>query len=96
VEKPRFVDDIIIDNALTGILLRSPVSSGILKEIWTPTLPYNISMVAFADIPGAGVCSVGGADTGKGSGFEIPVFPEKELSWYGQPIAMLLGLIRTS
>jgi len=91
VEKPRFVDDIIINNALTGILLRSPVPSGILKEIWTPSLPYNVSMVAFADIPGAGVCSAGRADNGKGSRLEIPIFPEKELSWYGQPIALLLG-----
>jgi CO/xanthine dehydrogenase Mo-binding subunit len=91
VEKPRFVDDIIIDNALTGILLRSPVPSGILKEIWTPQLPYNVSLVAFADIPGAGVCSVGGIDNRKDFRFELPVFPKEELSWYGQPIAMLLG-----
>ncbi|MDR2702653.1 MAG: molybdopterin-dependent oxidoreductase [Spirochaetaceae bacterium] len=91
MEKSRFVDDIIIDNALTGILLRSPAASGMLKEIWTPPLPYNVSLVTFADIPGAGVCSSDGADNKKGSPFEIPVFPEKELSWYGQPIALLLG-----
>jgi len=91
MEKPRFVDDIIIDNALTGILLRSPAASGILKEIWTPPLPYNVSMVKFADIPGDGVCSVGGTDNKKDPRFKIPVFPEKELSWYGQPIALLLG-----
>jgi CO/xanthine dehydrogenase Mo-binding subunit len=91
VEKPRFVDDIIIDNALTGILLRSPAASGILKEIWTPSLPFNVSLITFADIPGTGVCSIGGTDNRKGSRFGIPVFPEKELSWYGQPIALLLG-----
>jgi len=88
VEKPRFVDDIIIKNALAGILLRSPVACGILRNIKTPKLPSNVSLIAFADIPGQKTCSFG---KGAGAQAEIPVFPERELSWYGQPVALLLG-----
>ncbi|MCL1814860.1 MAG: molybdopterin-dependent oxidoreductase [Treponema sp.] len=79
MEKPRFVDDIAIKHILTGILIRSPVVSGFLKEIKTPKLPYNVSLISAANISGSGTC------------FGIPVFPEKKLSWYGQPVAMLLG-----
>ena len=106
IEKPEFVDDIIIKGALTGLLVRSPVVSGLLKEISTPKLPYNVSLVTAADIPGQKFCSIGQYG-GSGSqltsnhsplsssysveDFTVPVFPEKELSWYGQPVAMLLG-----
>ena len=94
MEKPRFVDDINIKNALTGILLRSPVVSGLLKEIQTPKLPFNVSLITVADIPGQKFCSVGKSNEQDGQlkeYFEIPIFPEKELSWYGQPVAMLVG-----
>ncbi len=91
MEKPRFVDDIIVHNALTGILLRSPVASGILQEIQTPKLPYNVSLVGFADIPGQKTCSFGKTGDQMDKRQEIPIFPEKELSWYGQPVGLLLG-----
>jgi len=91
VEKPRFVDDITIKNALTGILLRSPVVRGILKEIKTPKLPYNVSMVTAADIPGPAFLQMSESESGLLDINKIPIFPEKELSWYGQPVAMLLG-----
>ena len=90
MEKKQFIDDITIKGALTGILLRSPVESGLLKEIITPKLPYNVSLVTAADIPGLNVCSV--EQNGQsGDFFENPVFPIKELCWHGQPVAMLLG-----
>jgi len=94
MEKPRFVDDISIKNALTGILLRSPVVSGFLKEIQTPKLPFNVSLVTASDIPGQKFCSIGQSgeqDDQAKKYFEIPIFAEKELFWYGQPVAMLLG-----
>ncbi|GHV84967.1 aldehyde oxidase [Spirochaetia bacterium] len=83
MEKPPFVDDITIKHCLTGILLRSPVQRGILKEIQTPKLPYNVSLITASDIPGNNILARP-AD-------HIPVFPQKELSYYGQPAAMLLG-----
>jgi CO/xanthine dehydrogenase Mo-binding subunit len=83
VEKPLFVDDMIIKNCLTGILLRSPVVSGFLKEIKVPRLPYNVSLVTAAEIPGKN-CLAGPGDA-------VPVFPKEELSYYGQPLALILG-----
>jgi CO/xanthine dehydrogenase Mo-binding subunit len=83
VEKPPFVDDIIIKNCLSGILLRSPMVSGFLKEIRVPRLPYNVSLVAAADIPGKNHLA--------GSGTGVPIFPKEELAYYGQPVALILG-----
>ncbi|MDR1144008.1 MAG: molybdopterin-dependent oxidoreductase [Spirochaetaceae bacterium] len=83
MEKPLFVDDIIIKNCLSGILLRSPVVSGFLKEIKAPRLPYNVSLVAAADIPGKNYLA--------GPGAGVPVFPKEELAYYGQPVALILG-----
>ena len=91
MEKKHFIDDINIKGALTGILIRSPVVTGILEEIKTPKLPYNITLVTAADIPGSKVCRTGSQSGSSGNFQEIPIFPEKELSWYGQPVAMLLG-----
>ena len=88
------MDDINVKNALSGILIRSPVVSGFLNGIKTPKLPYNVSLVTAADIPGIKTCGVfhnSEQDNGLQKFFEIPVFPEKELSWFGQPVAMLLG-----
>ena len=79
MEKPQFVDDIRIKGAYTGILLRSPVVSGILREIKTPQLPGNVSLISADHIPGDPMP------------FGIPIFPKKELSWFGQPVALLLG-----
>ena len=92
MEKPLFVADITVKNTLIGILLRSPVVSGALLEIRTPTLPHNYSLITAADIPGRAACGIELAESGRPNRpCEIPVFPEKELSWYGQPVAMLLG-----
>ena len=95
----QFIDDIHIKGALTGILLRSPVVSGILKEIQTPKLPQNVSLVTAKDIPGLNSCGQNNESESQNNGqtgqmhdfFDISIFPEKELSWYGQPVAMLLG-----
>jgi CO/xanthine dehydrogenase Mo-binding subunit len=83
VEKPPFVDDIVLKHCLTGILLRSPVKEGILREIKTPRLPYNVSLITAGDIPGAN----GLAPPAE----KIPVFAGEKLSWYGQPAALLVG-----
>jgi CO/xanthine dehydrogenase Mo-binding subunit len=83
MENPLFVDDIIIKNCLAGILLRSPVVSGFLVEIKVPRLPYNVSLVTAADIPGKNRLA--------GPGAAVPVFPKNELAYYGQPVALILG-----
>jgi xanthine dehydrogenase molybdopterin-binding subunit B len=94
MDSSRFVDDINIKNALSGILIRSPVVSGQLVGIKTPKLPFNVSLVTASDIPGEKFCYIGqndGHDGQSQNNFQIPIFPENELSWYGQPVGMLLG-----
>jgi CO/xanthine dehydrogenase Mo-binding subunit len=87
MEKPQFVDDIFIKDVLTGILLRSPVVCGFIDEIQTPALPSDVKLVSFPDIPGQKTVSFEHAN----SGARTPIFPEKELFWYGQPVALLMG-----
>jgi CO/xanthine dehydrogenase Mo-binding subunit len=96
MEKPQFVDDIFIKDVLTGILLRSPVVCGFIDEIKTPELPSDAHLIGFTNIPGNKTVSfeqTGGNSENKNAHFgaEIPIFPEKELFWYGQPVALLLG-----
>jgi CO/xanthine dehydrogenase Mo-binding subunit len=88
VEKSPFVDDILIKHCYTGILLRSPVVSGFLKEIQTPKLPFNVSLITAADIPGKNSLAW---PENPGVSTDVPIFPEKELSYYGQAVALLAG-----
>ncbi|MDR0403032.1 MAG: xanthine dehydrogenase family protein molybdopterin-binding subunit [Treponema sp.] len=86
-EKPEFIDDIAIlsskGKAFSGVIVRSPVAKGILKGIDIPPLPNKVSVIRAADIPGE--------NRVEGPGGSLPVLAEKELSYIGEPVAILAG-----
>jgi CO/xanthine dehydrogenase Mo-binding subunit len=87
MEKPEFIDDITIlsskSKPLSGVLIRSSVSSGILNDIEIPSLPNKVGVIKAADIPGENRL--------EGPGGSMPVLAEKELSYIGEPVAILTG-----
>ncbi|MDR2048993.1 MAG: xanthine dehydrogenase family protein molybdopterin-binding subunit [Treponema sp.] len=87
MEKPEFIDDIAVlsskSKALSGVLIRSPVAKGVLKDIEIPALPNKVRVIKAADIPGKNRL--------EGPGGSLPVLAEKELSYIGEPVAILTG-----
>ncbi|MDR1507280.1 MAG: molybdopterin-dependent oxidoreductase [Treponema sp.] len=101
-KKPGFIDDIAILSSkgkgkmLSGILLRSPVSSGILKGVETPPLPNKVVIIKAADIPGENRmdglgASPSGGPPGVSAPGSIPILADTTLSYAGQPVAILAG-----
>jgi CO/xanthine dehydrogenase Mo-binding subunit len=87
MEKPEFIDDIAIlsskSKALSGVLVRSPVAKGLLKDIEIPALPNKVCVIKAADIPGENRL--------EGPGGSLPVLAGRELSYIGEPVAILAG-----
>jgi CO/xanthine dehydrogenase Mo-binding subunit len=86
MEKPAFIEDLILKGALSGILIRSPIGRGSLKGIETPKLPGGLTLIQARDIPGKN--RIGGFGLGGG---ELPVLASDRLSYIGEPVAILLG-----
>ena len=83
----EFIDDILhyptSGRGLFGVVLRSPVARGVLTGIETPPLPGKVTLIRAGDIPGKNLL--------EGPGGHIPVLAEKELSYIGEPVAILAG-----
>jgi len=80
-----FLEDIYPQNLLYGITLRSPVAKGSLKSIDYPALPENYTIITAKNIPGENRLE----DT------SIPILADSELSYIGEPVAILLGQNKT-
>lgn len=78
-----FSSDIILDDMLFGVLVRSPVQCGTVPEIELPELPEGVSFFSAKDIPGNNDVLVRGE--------HISIFADKEILYYGQPIGILIG-----
>lgn len=79
----NFYSDITMDKLLYAAVVRSPVSEGIVKSITHPDLPEEYTLVTSRDIPGTNLI-----DTPHG---KIPIFCEGNISYEGQPLALLTG-----
>jgi len=77
----EFIDDISVQGMFHALLIRSPVARGILREIVCPPLPDSYYLIKAEHIPGEN----------RLSDFSIPVLADKNLSYIGQPIAILTG-----
>ena len=64
-----------------ALTIRSPVARGKLKEIKCPKLPNPYRLITAEHIP----------DKNKLANFSVPVLANKELSYIGQPVAILAG-----
>jgi len=76
-----FVSDIILPKMLHALTVRSPVAKGRLISIECPQLPEDYILISAKDIPGKN--SLDDSD--------IPILSGGELSYIGEPVALLLG-----
>ena len=80
-ESEAFVDDISVKGMIYALTIRSPIARGILENIECPKLPGSYYLIKAEDIPGDNSL----AD------FPVPVLAGKNLSYIGQPVAMIAG-----
>lgn len=78
-----FSSDIVLDDMLFGLLVRSPVQCGTVPEIELPELPEGVSFFSAKDIPGSNNVAVKNASTS--------IFADKEILYLGQPLGILVG-----
>ena len=78
-----YVDDLRMENMIYAKTVRSPVSCGTIKQIDYPPLPDGYHIVDARDIPGENVVKIIFDDQ--------HIFAEKELTYLGEPIALIVG-----
>jgi len=81
MEAPCFVTDIYLPQMLYALTVRSPVAKGRLKSIECPKLPGSYTLIRARDIPGRNFLE----------NSLMPVLAAEELSYIGEPVALLLG-----
>lgn len=79
----EFYSDLTMDDMYFAMIVRSPVSEGIVKSVSHPNLPDGYSLITARDVPGSNL-----VDTSKG---KIPIFCEGNISYEGEPLALLVG-----
>jgi CO/xanthine dehydrogenase Mo-binding subunit len=77
----EFITDLSVSGMLHAITIRSPAARGILKEIRCPKLPKDYRLIKAENIPGENSLL----------NFSMPVLADRELSYIGQPVAILAG-----
>jgi CO/xanthine dehydrogenase Mo-binding subunit len=81
MEAPCFVTDIYLPQMLYALTVRSPIAKGRLISIDCPKLPGSYTLLSAKDIPGKN-CIEDSA---------LPVLAGDEISYLGEPVALLLG-----
>jgi len=81
MEAPGFFTDIYLPQMLYALTIRSPVAKGTLKSIDCPKLPGVYMLITAKDIPGKNALE----DSA------LPVLAREELSYIGEPVALLVG-----
>ena len=77
------IDDVVVDDMLHCVALRSRVRRGTITAVVQPVLPANVLFVSAEDIPGANALKIGGV--------EVPVLASTRVDHMGQAIALLCG-----
>lgn len=78
-----FYSNLITENSLFAVLIRSPISSGTIRSICIENLPENYSLFTADDLPHNNTISV--FDT------TFPIFAKDKISYKGEPIGILTG-----
>jgi CO/xanthine dehydrogenase Mo-binding subunit len=81
--KALYISDIKIDGMLHAKTLRSAKTRAIIKDIIIPELPEGYYIVDHNDIPGENYVKIIFDD--------MPVFAEKTVDYYGEPILLVVG-----
>ena len=80
-EPDELVADFSVRGMIHALTVRSPIAKGTLKKIVSPELPDSFHLITAEHIPGEN----------RIADFSIPVLADKNLSYIGQPIAILAG-----
>jgi CO/xanthine dehydrogenase Mo-binding subunit len=75
-----FVDDITVPGSYFAATIRSPIAKGRLRGVEFPSTPFY-TLITAKDIPG----------TNQLEDFPVPVLASDELSYIGEPVAILVG-----
>ena len=78
-----FFSDLRLPDMMYGVLVRSPLPRGKIRSISHPQLPEGYFLYTAKDIPGAKTISL--------LGTEIPLLAQDEVSYQGEPLAILVG-----
>ena len=81
MQNHEFVSDMMVQGMLHALTIRSPISSGSITEIICPTLPEEYFFITSEQIPGIN----------KLADFPVKILSDKNLSYIGQPVAILAG-----
>ena len=81
METDRFVSDISLPGMLHAVVLRSAVAKGRLVSVEAAGLPAGCVLIAAKDIPGTNAL----VDS------SLPILASDELSYIGEPVALLVG-----
>ena len=77
----EFVEDVFVPDMIHALTIRSPIANGSLVEIECPELPPSCCLIKAEHIPGKN----------RLADFPVPVLADKQLSYIGQPVALLAG-----
>ncbi|MDR1802266.1 MAG: molybdopterin-dependent oxidoreductase [Treponema sp.] len=76
-----FISDFSVLGMLYAVTIRSPIARGILRGIKCPALPFSYQLITADQIPGEN----------RLANFSVPVLAGRDLSYIGQPVAILTG-----
>ncbi|MFA7725068.1 MAG: xanthine dehydrogenase family protein molybdopterin-binding subunit [Candidatus Izemoplasmatales bacterium] len=79
----KYVNDVEIEGALYAKTFRSPIISGEIVSITVPKLPDGYFAVDYRDVPGKNGVKIIKDD--------MPIFAEKILRYFGEPILLIVG-----
>ena len=81
--KMKYVSDYHVEGLHYAKTVRSTIAKGVIQSIELPPLPEGVTIVDYQDIPGKNVVKMIYEDW--------PVFAEKNISHYGEPIMLVVG-----
>ncbi|MDR2518748.1 MAG: xanthine dehydrogenase family protein molybdopterin-binding subunit [Spirochaetaceae bacterium] len=76
-----FIDDITVQGSYFAVTIRSPVAGGRLIDINPPSMPSSYTLIRAETIPGDKQLP----------DFPVPVLASQNLSYIGEPVAVLVG-----
>lgn len=81
--KAKYINDISYDDMLYAMTLRASEPKGEIVNIEYPKIPKGYTIVDYNDIPGNNFVKIIFED--------MPIFAEKEIKYYGEPISLVVG-----
>lgn len=78
-----FLDEVVLEDVYDAVVVRASISCGEITSIRPPPLPDHITMILARDLPGNSMIQFGC--------YSLPLLADREISYRGQPVAILVG-----